>query len=283
MNKYIFIACMLAGTSVFAQTQKFKKTKSGLEHRIYTPKKGDRIKEGDIVFLNLSYRTNTDSLLFSSWDIGGPVTLKVEPSAYKGDLMEGLKLLTAGDSADFRISADSLFEKSFGMEMPPFIKKGSMLTFTVKIDRITTEAKLEEEERSAASKQLEMEKIQLTSYVADNKLNVIATPSGLQYVIRTEGNGPKPAAGQTVSVHYTGTLLDGTKFDSSVDRGQPFEFVLGKGQVIKGWDEGIGLLNKGTKALLILPSALAYGSRGAGGVIGPNTPLLFEVELVDIK
>ena len=109
------------------------------------------------------------------------------------------------------------------------------------------------------------------------------TSSGLAYKIIKKGTGAKAEAGKTVSVHYTGKLSNGTKFDSSYDRNQPIEFELGRGRVIKGWDEGISLLNVGSKATFIIPPDLAYGTRGAGGVIPPNATLIFEVELVDIK
>ena len=108
------------------------------------------------------------------------------------------------------------------------------------------------------------------------------TPSGLQYVIFEKTNGPRPQSGDVVVVHYTGWLTDGTKFDSSYDRDEPFSFVLGARQVIPGWDEGIALLRKGEKAQLVIPPDLAYGNR-AIGPIPPNSTLIFEVELVDIK
>jgi peptidylprolyl isomerase len=113
--------------------------------------------------------------------------------------------------------------------------------------------------------------------------NVITTDSGLQYVEVLEGTGALPTAGQTVVVHYTGTLEDGTKFDSSRDRGQPFKFPLGAGRVIKGWDEGIATMKIGGQRTLIIPSELGYGSRGAGGVIPPNATLIFEVELLGVE
>ena len=109
------------------------------------------------------------------------------------------------------------------------------------------------------------------------------TNSGLYYTITREGTGNEPPKGSNVFVHYRGMMLDGTVFDSSYQRNEPIDFHLGQGKVIKGWDEGIALLKKGSAAKLVIPSELAYGSRGAGGVIPPNATLIFEVELVDFS
>jgi peptidylprolyl isomerase len=108
------------------------------------------------------------------------------------------------------------------------------------------------------------------------------TKSGLKYIILQQGNGPKADSGKTVVVHYSGYLPDGTRFDSSVERDEPFSFVVGLKMVIPGWEEGISLLNKGSKARFIIPSALAYGPRQVGK-IPPNSNLIFDVELLDVK
>ena len=120
------------------------------------------------------------------------------------------------------------------------------------------------------------------AFLAANKAKpgVMTTPSGLQYKVITEGKGAKPAGEAQVKVHYTGTLVDGTKFDSSVDRGEPA--VFGLNQVIPGWTEGLQLMTVGSKYMLYIPPALGYGPQGAGGSIGPNEALIFEVELLEI-
>lgn len=109
------------------------------------------------------------------------------------------------------------------------------------------------------------------------------TDSGLEYENTKEGDGAEAKAGQKVSVHYTGTLTDGSKFDSSRDRGRPFEFTLGVGQVIKGWDEGVAGMKVGGQRMLTIPPELGYGSRGASGVIPPNATLIFDVELLGVS
>jgi FKBP-type peptidyl-prolyl cis-trans isomerase len=140
-------------------------------------------------------------------------------------------------------------------------------------------AKRDEEQRASA----ETNKKAGDDFLAANKTKpgVQTTASGLQYKVIKMGSGPKPTRDKTVSVHYRGTLIDGTEFDSSIKRGQPTEF--GVGQVIRGWTEGLQLMPVGSKFEFYIPSELAYGENGAGGQIGPNATLIFEVELLAIK
>ncbi|MTJ47726.1 FKBP-type peptidyl-prolyl cis-trans isomerase [Dolichospermum sp. UHCC 0259] len=116
-----------------------------------------------------------------------------------------------------------------------------------------------------------------------SEANTVTTASGLKYIELEEGDGATPQTGQTVEVHYTGTLTDGTKFDSSRDRNQTFKFKIGTGQVIKGWDEGVITMKVGGQRKLTIPPELGYGARGAGGVIPPNSTLIFDVELISVQ
>lgn len=291
MKKLILVSLVLVSTFAFAQKKGGKTTttdKSAVAAatncKIITAKGGERIKDGDIVFADMCYANSKDSILFDNKKIiGQPIQLMIGKSEFKGDLNANLKLLAMGDSAIIKINADSLFQKTFNQKLPPFIAPGSDLTFYVKILKVTNkEAMLQEQQAEAKTKQV-AEEVNLEQYIADNKLTVTKTASGLRYIVTQAADGPKPETGKKVVVHYTGTLLNGKKFDSSVDRNEPFEFTLGVGQVIKGWDEGIALLNKGSKARLLIPSSLGYGSQGAGGSIGAYEPLIFDVELIDIK
>ena len=160
---------------------------------------------------------------------------------------------------------------------------------SVKIIRVGKEAQewdaLAAFQKFNAEKQqrIEAEKRKQQEALAKHTEGFDKTPSGLFYKITEKGNGKKAKKGDQVAVHYTGMLLDGKVFDSSLYRDQPLNFTVGVGQVIEGWDEGILLLSEGDKARLVIPSDLAYGSQGAGGVIPPNAALIFDVELVRIK
>ena len=145
---------------------------------------------------------------------------------------------------------------------------------------INTYQKKEQDERAAKS---DNNKVDGKKFLTENKSKegVIELPSGLQYKIIKDGEGEKPVANSRVVVHYRGTLIDGTEFDSSYARGEPIE--LGLNQVIKGWQEALQLMSVGSKWQIVIPSELAYGKRGAGSVIGPNSTLIFDIELINIK
>jgi peptidylprolyl isomerase len=178
-----------------------------------------------------------------------------------------------------------------GQEVVNAIKTGDTIK-TIEIIRVGEQAEAFKADQAAfdallagmqdKAEEKEQEKIKAQNKLIEKKWpNAKTTPSGMRYVVLQEGEGETPTRGTTVTAHYTGTLLDGKKFDSSVDRGKPFQFPVGAGRVIKGWDEAFLAMKKGEKRIIILPPNLAYGERGAGGVIPPNATLVFEVELLD--
>lgn len=261
----------------------YKKSDNGLYYKFHVDA-DDTAKPvvNDILQIDLKYYTMKDGKIDSVIMKSTPIPFKLMAPFFKGDLMEGLAMMGIGDSATFIVHADSFFTKFVHQPRPAFIDSNSMLYFDVKLNSFMSEEQMmkQKEEEKALKTQAEAET--LAKYLADNKITAQPTASGLYVIETSKGKGAKPAAGQKVKVHYTGMLLDGTKFDSSLDRGTPFEFVIGQHQVIAGWDEGIALLSKGAKARLIVPSALAYGERGAGQVIPPFSTLIFDVELIDI-
>jgi FKBP-type peptidyl-prolyl cis-trans isomerase len=424
------VIVMLVALTMLACSSKYPgydKTATGLYYKLYKVSKDTtKAKLGDWVSMNMSYKYK-DSTLFNSKVAmqGAPVRFQLPASDFKGDIYEGIRMLSVGDSADFIINADSLFTKTFKQpKRPPFIDTNSVVHFYITMLSIDSPATMMKKEEDALKKYLEdnkisvapapsglyfietaqgkgakidsgvwvkanfkvslidgkqifsteergepmefeygkradtpgfeegvskmlkggkatlivpsqiafgetgrgamvppystviynveivdvvskadhdkqqaekkkaeaakletnknQEKTMMNKYLADHKITTKPTASGLYYVEKVKGTGAKAAAGKKVKVHYTGTLLDGTKFDSSRDRNEPFEFELGKGQVIKGWDEGIAMMNVGGKAMLIIPSNIAYGERDMGK-IAPYSTLVFDVELLDVK
>ncbi len=286
------VLSLVASTS-FAQEKGFTKLpNSCLEYKIVKDAPGTKkAVEGSVITMHIRTMVN-DSSLFDSYKMNNnePVPAQVTKPTFNGDVMEGIAMLTAGDSAVFRAPTDSVFR---GGQMPPFVKSGEKVTFQVKMVTVKTKAEYDQEQANAASKQMAIDDKAIQDYLKAKNLKATKTASGLYYVITQKGTGDNAKAGQKVNMNYTGTLIDGTPFDSNVDpkfsHVQPFEFGLGAGQVIKGWDEGIALLNKGAKATLIIPAPLAYGSRAMPGNqnnpkgIPANSILIFDVELMDMK
>ncbi|MDB5151818.1 MAG: peptidylprolyl isomerase [Mucilaginibacter sp.] len=266
----------------------FVHTPKGALVKIFTNNPGDKIKLNDVITFDVIQKTEKDSVLFSSYKLGHPLKIQVQPSQNAGDLMDVFPLLTAKDSAYVKVPSDSVF-KGHEDQRPPFLPKGSSLVFILKIGKV----------QSLDDAMSEVKTAEITSankYIADHKLTVTTTPSGLKYVIIQPSLKHKPLSGDTLLVNYTGHTLDGKVFDSSIQaeaqkaglqqgdrKYEPIKVVVGQGQVIKGWDEGLLLLNEGSRAEFIIPSSLGYGAEGAGSDIAPYSTLVFDVELVKIK
>ncbi|HXA01323.1 MAG TPA: FKBP-type peptidyl-prolyl cis-trans isomerase [Cytophagaceae bacterium] len=291
MRIFIYCLCLLAAGCAKKQVAQkvpvpeFQTTASGLKYKFYKDVPGQNAKLDDVIMMHMILKTSKDSILRSTFQEGKPIQAMVSKPTFKGSLEEAFIMLSPGDSALFLISADSLFEKTIHAPMPPMIEKGSYLKFVLKVEKVYDQEQLKREQQEMVAKQFKADSVLITDYIKANGLAAKRTSSGLYYAQteKSKGTGISPKTGQTVQVHYTGKLLNGNVFDSSVQRGTPFEFVLGIGQVIKGWDEGIALMKTGEKGRLVIPSALGYGPSGAGASIPPNSVLIFDVELIGVK
>jgi FKBP-type peptidyl-prolyl cis-trans isomerase FkpA len=272
-----------------------KKTKDGLEYRIVKDASGDKHPQyGDFVSMHIRVHVR-DSVLLDSRKMnnGQPVEMPLMPPSFKGDWVEGVKFMTAGDSAIFFISADTIKKLSRG-GLPDFIKNGDKIQYDVILVSIKSKAeaekeqeKIRKEQEATSMQQREVDDKILQDHLAKNNVKAQKTPSGVYYIIDKPGSGDVIARGQQVAVKYTGKTLDGKPFDSNIDpqfgHTDPFRFTAGSGEVIPGWDEGVLLLKKGSKAKLYIPSPLAYGPQSPGPGIPANAILMFDIEVLDVK
>lgn len=283
---YILSGC--TGSKKASKSDVFKKTQSGIEYKMCRDNKATAVaKEGDLVDIHIHTKYN-DSLIFDSRvnNNNKPVSLPLNKVRFNGDLAEVLSMMSAGDSMIAMVSVDSLISSK--QKTQPWMKPGSKITYVISMISVKTQEQINKEKNMASSEQMAIDEKLILKYLADNKIvGAKKTASGLYYIIRQPGKGDNAKAGQTVYVNYTGRTLDGNAFDSSVDpkfnHVEPLSFLLGRGNVIQGWDEGISLLNKGGKATLYIPSPLAYGKNSPTAAIPPNSVLIFDVELIDAK
>ena len=261
----------------------YQATDNGLYYRLFTNNGGENPQIGDLLELTMSCSVNDTVVILPLTKNIIPMT---EPSFWS-DFVEGFSMMHKGDSASFIVDIDSSFVNLFGYNtLPPQFSSTDIMRFEVRLDDFYPESEFRfrmiENIKKNYPAETEKAVSDLNAYLEKNGVVAQPTSTGLYYVKTQDGTGEKPSKGSTVKAHYTGYLLDGTVFDTSIERGEPIEFVLGVGQVIPGWDEGIALMSKGEKAVLYIPYYLAYGDRDLG-VIPPFSNLVFEVELIDFK
>jgi FKBP-type peptidyl-prolyl cis-trans isomerase len=297
MNKITILlgSALLVGLAACNKSkyEGYETAENGLNYKFFTQdEKGTKVTEGDgVAFRYIFTLMSNDSVLVNSANAsqdGSGITKFIMPkSSFIGSLEDAMMMMSKGDSASFIVSADSFYLKTQRVaQLPPFLKPGDMLKVEIKMVDIKTKKELEENQKQQEiemAKMAEAEKPQIEKYIVDSKIKATPTASGLYYTETQKGKGALAKAGNEVTVNYTGKLLNGQVFDSSEGKPEPFKFILGQGMVIPGWEEALLLMAKGGKATLLIPSNLAYGNRGAGGVIPPFAPLTFEIELVDIN
>lgn len=236
------------------------KTADGLEIIEVVAGTGESPKPGEVVSVHYTGTLTNGAVFDSSYMRGEPISFPIGKGAVIPGWDEGISQLKVGGKARLIIPPELGYGAAgAGGVIPP----NATLVFDVELVKISEGAP--------------------AAPTAVKPSDYISTTTGLKYYDFVVGDGASPQAGQVVTVQYTGWLEDGTKFDSSIDHGQPFQFIIGQGQVIKGWDEGVLSMKVGGKRQLVIPAELGYGANGAGGVIPPNATLIFEVELLGVQ
>ncbi|MES2519665.1 MAG: FKBP-type peptidyl-prolyl cis-trans isomerase [Bacteroidota bacterium] len=276
---------MLAASLLVGCNKNRVEVKEGVKIQIHShDDKAKKLKEGDIVSFLIRIKTGSDSLLQESIDVTKPARDMVQAAGqagYKGSLQDGLRLLSVGDSATIYVPVDSIAKA--GGQLPPFLKKGTDIKYSVKILKVQSKAEFEKDmavEQAKVKAEAETRKAQLPQLMADyvkkSGLTFQTTASGLQYSIANAGIGESPKSGDVCKCNYVGKFLDGKIFDQNKGIDMPI------GGMIPGFNEALMLLKKGGKATFLIPPAIGYGEQGQGPIAG-NTPLIFEVELLDFK
>lgn len=264
----------------------FLKTANGIEYKIVKASKSKRTPNvGDVMYMNMSYRTErTDSLLFASSDLGEEFRMRLVAPSDKGCIEEALMLLHEGDSAVIKVDAIKFFVKSQGKaSIPAFIKKGDRLVFNVRMKKIVSGLDYANANKDMYQKRIDEENSLINRFLINMNYPLKKTDSGLHILTINKGAGKKPSVGSSVKIDYTAAFIDGSVFDSTLERSEPFSFVTGKKEVIVGLEEAVMNMQVGDHCLVIIPFRLAYGDQKYGNVIPPFSTLVFEIELLDAK
>ena len=281
-----------------SQYSGYKEVSTGLHFKLITDNSAGRaVTVGDILTMNMSYSVNNDTVIFDTKLAGQPVQLRADTGKYEGDFMHAFLRMKEGDSASVIVDANMFFTKTAGMpESPEFIDSADVLYFAIVMTKVQTMEEVQAEMDAKNAEAEQNEQTELNAYLAANNIEVEPTASGLYFISTKKGTGRQAEAGKKVKVNYSGFLLNGTYFDTSVEEVAkeqglyderrpygPLDFELGARQVIQGWDEGIAMMKVGGTARLVIPSTLAYGANPRpGGVIQPFNTLVFDVELVEV-
>ena len=298
MKKFLkLFAALAVCTSVMTSCgDGFKTTKNGLRYKFLETNKGaQKVEQNDVLVGTCVVRLN-DSIL-GRVDTPDRILMASDP-LFPGDLPEGLMMMLIGDKAIFEIEADSLTK--YGFQFPDFYQSGQgmKLVYEINLTDIISQEEIAQERKNYMDNMEQMreaEKEILAKYVADKGYKATADDEGLYVVVNKKGNGPKVEIGRNVAINYTGRLLDGKVFDTSLesvakenniyDSNRPYEplsYRVGEMSLIRGWEKGVINQPAGSKLTLVIPSALAYGPKDLG-IIPANSPLVFDIEIVSVK
>ncbi len=290
-SSHIFLIIVLFGCIACNKNSKYKgysENANGLFYKLQMIGEGKRKPTaGDFLQLVITYKTEKDSVFLEScsYNETGMVILPFKQSSFKGSFEEGLVSMNEGDSVSFIVNSDSLFHRFFKTPVPFFLAMDSVVKMEVKLHKI-----LNKEEYATELRRFQLmiedrdieEQRKLRTYLDTNNTKYSVLNNGMYYIPIKQGKGTCACNGDVLKINYKGYFLNGKQFESTYDRGQPLEFTFGEqGQVIKGLEKAISLMNEGEKAKFIIPSQLAYGGDGSStGIIPPYTTVIYEVELV---
>lgn len=302
MKKYMKMAALgVAGAAVLVSCggKDFKTTDNGLQYKFEKQaKNGQQVQEGDVLVGEMTVKFDTVEL-FSN--VGNPDRIIQAMPTFDGDIFEGLMMMHVGDKATFAVDADKQAQFLQPNQMPPFYKPGAGMKIYYEIDLqdIVTKDEIMQEQANFMQEMQERQQNEpqmIADYIANNGITAKPTADGLYVIVKKKGTGAKVAMGREVSMNYTGRLLDGTMFDSSVESDareggihqdgrtyEPLTYTVGRMSLIRGWEDGVMGQPAGTVLQIIMPSALGYGSQGAGRLIPPYSPLVFDIEIVSVK
>lgn len=279
--KFLGLASLVLLGAVACTNTEFKRTKAGLQYKIYSDGRGDLAKKGQFLKLQVLQKLR-DSVLYTSYGTM-PVYLPVDTPHNTYNPWEIFTQLRKGDSAVAVISVDTLMRKMNG-QLPPFLKRKDKITFSFKVmDVFASEDLLNKDREGELSKQKDRETKELEDYLAANHIQAQKTAKGVYYVIQNPGTGAQVDSGKQVAVKYTGKLMpSGKVFDGNMTGpADPYKLVVGQGNVIPGWDDGLKIFKKGGKGTLYIPAYLAYDAQPGPGH-KPFENLMFDVEIVDV-
>lgn len=292
----LFAAIVLTSTILVACGDGFKTTKSGLRYKFLETNKGaQQVQQNDVLVGTCVLKLN-DSIL-GRVDTPDRILMANDP-AFPGDLPEGLLMMHIGDKAIFQVEADSVAK--YGFRFPPYYKPGTgmKLIYEINLTDIITKEEMAQEQANYMENMQQAqaaEKEMLANYVNENKIKATPDEEGLYIIVNKKGNGQKVEIGRQVAINYTGRLLNGKVFDTSIesvakdneiyDSRRPYEplcYRVGEQSLIRGWEKGIINQPAGSKLTLIIPSALGYGPQDLG-IIPANSSLIFDIEIVSVK
>jgi FKBP-type peptidyl-prolyl cis-trans isomerase FkpA len=280
MMKHKITLALLFGAAILTGCNKMEKTESGIEYKIVEHEDDARMAtEKDILLCNLRLSTETsDSVIIETFTENNPRHIPADEPVLK----ELFAMLSKNDSVVFFVNADTLFQKSFGSPRPANMVEGERVKFIIRVVDIFTQEEMQKKRMEQMGDLMTKDSVAMMQYIATLK-DVQQTASGLRYIVVKKTNGKQAQKGNKVSMLYEGRLLSGEVFDGNMDGSRPpFEFAVGLGQVIPGWDEAVQMMKEGEEYKFIIPWKLAYGPQPVGP-IPPYSTLVFDVKLIKIN